>query len=154
MSIPVALLKLTQLKQMHSVINTSSKVYQIFYKLPKVHHIHCFTSTCCIIMPYIVLMPIYTYIIIWNFLLVFSEGPLFPPEHELSLRAEGLEKPRRKRGRPPKQANVVQEEKVEEVVKSSVEEEENTLGDGRRRRKIRAPARYQGVVQVYSVTPV
>ncbi|ENN77282.1 hypothetical protein YQE_06108, partial [Dendroctonus ponderosae] len=32
------------------------------------------------------------------------DGPLFLPDHQLVLRAEGLDKPKRKRGRPPKAA--------------------------------------------------
>lgn len=83
-------------------------------------------------------------------LVVFSDGPLFPPDHELSLRTSGLEKPKRKRGRPPKQ---VTEEQLETEVKiepeTTLQEEENEIdSDGRKRRKIKAPSRYQGIVQV------
>ncbi|KAJ8921027.1 hypothetical protein NQ315_015823 [Exocentrus adspersus] len=80
---------------------------------------------------------------------IFSDGPLFPPEHELPLRAEGLEKPRRKRGRPPKQVVEEVEAKADtnqpEVAQQ--EEDSETDADGRKRRKIKAPSRYQGIVQ-------
>lgn len=89
---------------------------------------------------------------ILKFIAVLSDGPLFPPEHELSLRVEGLEKPKRKRGRPPKQSNgnveetkEVQQEK--DVGEPEVEDEEFD-GDGRRRRRIKVPSRYQEVLQV------
>ncbi|KAJ8968593.1 hypothetical protein NQ314_002259 [Rhamnusium bicolor] len=48
---------------------------------------------------------------------IFSDGPLFTPDHELSLRTEGLEKPRRKRGRPPKQVPEPGSEENEEKFK-------------------------------------
>lgn len=84
-------------------------------------------------------------------ILVYSQGPLFPPEHELSLRAEGLTKPRRKRGRPPKSSqppttttsevvqNTINEEKIEEI--------EETTEDGKRKRRIKKPTRFSEGIQ-------
>lgn len=37
--------------------------------------------------------------------LVMPDGSLYAAEHEMSLQMEGLTKPRRKRGRPPKVHN-------------------------------------------------
>nr|XP_023022034.1 zinc finger protein 271-like [Leptinotarsa decemlineata] len=83
---------------------------------------------------------------------IYSKGPLFPPEHELSLKADGLERPKRKRGRPPKQiveqnnADEKQDEKDEGDVETA-QEEEDIGEDGRKRRKIKAPSRFAGEVQ-------
>lgn len=35
-------------------------------------------------------------------ILVMPDGSMYAAEHEMSLQMEGLTKPRRKRGRPPK----------------------------------------------------
>jgi len=35
-------------------------------------------------------------------ILVMPDGSMYTAEHEMSLQMEGLTKPRRKRGRPPK----------------------------------------------------
>lgn len=37
-----------------------------------------------------------------NVILVLPDGSMYAAEHEMSLQMEGLTKPRRKRGRPPK----------------------------------------------------
>lgn len=93
-------------------------------------------------------------ILLRNIFSVFSDGPLFPLDHELSLRAEGLERPRRKRGRPAKQiasAEVESDHKIKEDHdnKTFEESEEGTEGtDCRRRRKIRRPAKFAELVQV------
>lgn len=42
--------------------------------------------------------------------LVLQNGSMYPADHDLSLQMEGLDKPRRKRGRPPK--NIEEEIKV------------------------------------------
>lgn len=72
----------------------------------------------------------------------------------MALRTEGLERPKRKRGRPAKQVpppsgindnrekDDDQSKPVEEV------EEEIESPDGRRRRKIRPPAKFAELVQV------
>lgn len=74
---------------------------------------------------------------------------MFPSDHELSLRVNGLEKPKRKRGRPPKQITEEVETETKTESESTQQEEENEIDtDGRKRRKIRAPSRYQGIVQV------
>ncbi|KAJ8983777.1 hypothetical protein NQ317_000337 [Molorchus minor] len=81
---------------------------------------------------------------------IYSDGPLFPPDHELALRAEGLERPRRKRGRPPKQISEPSDKQNESKnkVEESQQKEENEIdADGRRRRRIKAPSQYQGIVQ-------
>ncbi|KAH1013554.1 hypothetical protein HUJ04_002533 [Dendroctonus ponderosae] len=80
---------------------------------------------------------------------IYSDGPLFLPDHQLVLRAEGLDKPKRKRGRPPKAAvaeSTPTEPPIEELddsMKQEVPEENTSLP---RKRKIRPPARYAGVV--------
>ncbi|KAF7269233.1 hypothetical protein GWI33_017690 [Rhynchophorus ferrugineus] len=83
---------------------------------------------------------------------IYSKGPLFSSDHELALKAEGLTKPKRKRGRPPKINN---HETVDEIASSckikkeleNKDDNEQVDNDGRKRRRIRAPVRYQGVVQ-------
>lgn len=80
---------------------------------------------------------------------IFSEGPLFPPEHEMSLKAEGLERPKRKRGRPPKplqSANLVVEEETRDAEEPDIEETTDDL-ESRRKRKIKVPSRFQEALQ-------
>ncbi|KAJ8960897.1 hypothetical protein NQ318_020196 [Aromia moschata] len=75
---------------------------------------------------------------------IFSDGPLFPPDHELSLRTQGLEKPKRKRGRPPKQApepNIEQEEQQTKSESVENDEEHELDADGRRRRENQGPGK-------------
>ncbi|KAG5891834.1 hypothetical protein JTB14_035856 [Gonioctena quinquepunctata] len=82
---------------------------------------------------------------------IYSEGPLFPPEHELALKAEGLEKPRRKRGRPHKQiiesTEIDDQKQDDDDVEENKQEESEVGEDGRKRRKIKAPSRFAGEVQ-------
>lgn len=78
---------------------------------------------------------------------------MFPAEHELSLRTEGLDRPRRKRGRPAKQIVPIETEtdsvKNNEKNKLLEDVEDDIEGpDGRRRRKIRPPAKFAELVQV------
>ncbi|XP_017769673.1 PREDICTED: zinc finger protein 271-like [Nicrophorus vespilloides] len=81
------------------------------------------------------------------FIQILSEGPLFPPEHELSLRTEGLEKPKKKRGRPPKSANTFAEEEPFEIVEE-VKQDDNEIDiDGKRKRRIKKPSRYSELLQ-------
>lgn len=85
---------------------------------------------------------------------VITDGPLFPPDHELSLRMEGVEKPRKKRGRPPKPSSEEQKSPVETVEqnKKEQEEEEDELdAEGRRKRRIKVPARFLEAVQVIKI---
>lgn len=66
------------------------------------------------------------------------------------MRAEGLEKPRRKRGRPPKVQSEVKTELVEEPMETKSEEKQvsdDETEEGRRKRKIKAPTRFQDIVQ-------
>ncbi|CAG9860302.1 unnamed protein product [Phyllotreta striolata] len=73
---------------------------------------------------------------------------LYLSDHELKLRAEGLDKPKKKRGRPPKKSVEVKVGYIEEKVQEQEEQEEEELGpDGRRKRKVKAPARFDGIVQ-------
>ncbi|RZC14267.1 zinc finger protein 271-like, partial [Asbolus verrucosus] len=85
---------------------------------------------------------------------IFSQGPLFPPEHELSLRAEGLTKPRRKRGRPPKPQSVNKEDETApnpetetEKVENKGEQFDEVADDGKRKRRIKVPTRYSEAIQ-------
>ncbi|KAK5646668.1 hypothetical protein RI129_005132 [Pyrocoelia pectoralis] len=80
---------------------------------------------------------------------IFSEGPLFPAEHEMSLKAEGLERPKRKRGRPPKPpqpTNAVIEEEQKDPLEQEIEENADDL-ENRRKRKIKVPSRFQEALQ-------
>ncbi|KAL6258746.1 hypothetical protein P5V15_010696 [Pogonomyrmex californicus] len=82
---------------------------------------------------------------------ILPDGSIYTAEHEMSLQMEGLTKPKRKRGRPPKVHTETQENSTEvaegEEDKQEEEEEEEVDGDGRRRRKRKAPKRYLGAVQ-------
>lgn len=77
------------------------------------------------------------------------DGTLYSAEHELALRVEGLEKPRRKRGRPPKPAPLPENEDKQEQY--SPPDEDDTLiidADGRQRRRRKVPSRFLEAVQV------
>ncbi|CAH1104169.1 unnamed protein product [Psylliodes chrysocephalus] len=83
-----------------------------------------------------------------------SNSSLYLAEHGLKLLAEGLDRPKRKRGRPAKK--VVHEDKQENLEYAEAanvencedEKSEDEIGtDGRKKRKIRAPARFDGLVQ-------
>jgi hypothetical protein len=65
----------------------------------------------------------------------------------MALKMEGLERPRRKRGRPPKrQVESTEEKEVEKELESPEAsqdpEEMEEDADGRRRRKRKVPQRY------------
>lgn len=67
----------------------------------------------------------------------------------MTLRSEGLEKPRKKRGRPPKpppeaKPEIVQKEPEQKPISDEDVEEDV---EGRRKRKIKAPTRFQDIVQ-------
>ncbi|XP_025835405.1 zinc finger protein 37-like [Agrilus planipennis] len=84
------------------------------------------------------------------FIQVLSNGSLYPPEHSLSVLAAGSEKPKRRRGRPPKTITTEcneNEPQKETKVKPESEDEPETDNDGRRKRKIKVPTRFQEVVQ-------
>lgn len=99
-------------------------------------------------------------VLILKCFIVLSDGPLFPPEHEMSLKMEGLEKPKRKRGRPPKAVTNDTEKTEVELTPESItirsksegegEEEDVDDTDGRRRRKRKVPSRFQEALQVNS----
>ncbi|XP_008553477.1 zinc finger protein 271 isoform X1 [Microplitis demolitor] len=82
---------------------------------------------------------------------ILPDGSMYAAEHDMSLQMEGLEKPRRKRGRPPK--NHTEDLKDEEVLETSQEDEDKQDdddeldGDGRRRRKRKIPKRFSEVVR-------
>ncbi|XP_071559653.1 uncharacterized protein [Temnothorax nylanderi] len=86
---------------------------------------------------------------------IMPDGSMYAVEHEMSLQMEGLNKPRRKRGRPPKvnteEDSVATKENPAEAgsqgEEDKQEEEEEVDGDGRRRRKRKVPKRYLEAVQ-------
>lgn len=68
----------------------------------------------------------------------------------MALKMEGLERPRRKRGRPPKRhVESTEEKEVEkesELLEASQDPEEmEEDADGRRRRKRKVPQRYEAM---------
>jgi hypothetical protein len=71
----------------------------------------------------------------------------------MALKMEGLERPRRKRGRPPKrQVESIEEKEVEKESESPEAsqdpEEMEEDADGRRRRKRKVPQRYEAVTGI------
>ncbi|XP_034231534.1 zinc finger protein 835-like [Thrips palmi] len=90
-------------------------------------------------------------------------GTIFTAGHSLSLKMEGLEKPKRKRGRPPKQrpdpeqmpaveASSIAEKDNEQMLNESMEQDDmdddgEEEGEGRRRRKKKIPRRFMEAVQ-------
>ncbi|GLV38931.1 crooked legs [Carabus blaptoides fortunei] len=77
---------------------------------------------------------------------VLPDGSLYAPEHEMTLKVEGLEKPRRKRGRPPKPPPGTVIEELKEDQEPEPEEEEEDA-DGRKRRRRKVPSRFKEAVQ-------
>ncbi|XP_014487688.1 PREDICTED: zinc finger protein 3-like [Dinoponera quadriceps] len=90
-----------------------------------------------------------------NIVKVTSEGSMYPAEHEMSLQIEGLTKPKRKRGRPPKvhteADTLATKENPVETVSQGEEDKQEEIdemdGDGRRRRKRKVPKRFMEAVQ-------
>nr|XP_033337683.1 zinc finger protein 62 homolog isoform X1 [Megalopta genalis] len=88
---------------------------------------------------------------------IMPDGSMYAAEHEMSLQMEGLSKPKRKRGRPPKThiESISMELAKGEVAEGGSQEEEDKQeeevdeidGDGRRRRKRKVPKRYMEAVQ-------
>ncbi|XP_018057196.1 PREDICTED: zinc finger protein 189-like isoform X5 [Atta colombica] len=86
---------------------------------------------------------------------IMPDGSMYTAEHEMSLQMEGLTKPRRKRGRPPKihtdiDLMAIKENPAEAMSQGEEdkqEEEEELDGDGRRRRKRKVPKRFLEAVQ-------
>ncbi|XP_066992566.2 uncharacterized protein [Anabrus simplex] len=81
---------------------------------------------------------------------IMADGTLYSADHEMALKMEGLEKPRRKRGRPKKtHVEPVVEQREEEPAKEDIQEVEEMEedADGRRRRKRKAPQRFMEAVQ-------
>ncbi|PBC27322.1 zinc finger protein 184 isoform X1 [Apis cerana] len=88
---------------------------------------------------------------------IMPDGSMYAVDHEMSLQMEGLNKPKRKRGRPPKSQteNISIELTKGEVLEGVSQEEEDKHeeeadevdGDGRRRRKRKVPKRYMEAVQ-------
>lgn len=79
---------------------------------------------------------------------VMPDGSLYAADHELSLKVSGLEKPRRKRGRPPKPppSELPEVKETPPVIEEEEENEEDSEGRRRRRRKV--PTRFLEAVQV------
>lgn len=85
---------------------------------------------------------------------IMPDGSMYASDHEVRLQMEGLDKPRRKRGRPPKMEikNEVLEEITEETSQGEEEKQDEDLeeeddGTGRRRRKRKIPERFKEAVQ-------
>ena len=81
---------------------------------------------------------------------VLSDGTLFSADHEMALKMEGLERPRRKRGRPPKrQVELTEEKEIKEPESPETLQDQEELeedADGRRRRKRKVPQRFVSIV--------
>nr|CAD7454435.1 unnamed protein product [Timema tahoe] len=81
---------------------------------------------------------------------ILEDGTLYAPDHKMTLQMEGLEKPRRKRGRPPKRPPDPEEDRakeLEEPLENPPEEEMEEDADGRKRRRIKVPQRFKEAVQ-------
>ncbi|XP_054284868.1 zinc finger protein 709-like [Macrosteles quadrilineatus] len=86
---------------------------------------------------------------------VFGEnGAMYKPEEPIVLKAEGLEKPRKKRGRPKKMTqsapDVLNENSADVVDEEQRKDDKNNKDDdveGRTRRKRKIPQRYKEAVQ-------
>ncbi|XP_020277480.1 zinc finger protein 3-like [Pseudomyrmex gracilis] len=87
---------------------------------------------------------------------ILPDGSMYAAEHEMSLQMEGLTKPRRKRGRPPKalaeaESLVTKENATETASQGEEDKQEEEIdevdGDGRRRRKRKVPKRFSEAVQ-------
>ncbi|XP_067213476.1 zinc finger protein 287-like isoform X2 [Linepithema humile] len=87
---------------------------------------------------------------------IMPDGSLYAAEHEMSLQMEGLTKPKRKRGRPPKvhteaESSATKENPAEVVSQGEEDKQEEEVeemdGDGRRRRKRKVPKRFMEAVQ-------
>nr|CAD7409572.1 unnamed protein product [Timema poppensis] len=81
---------------------------------------------------------------------ILEDGSLYAPDHKMTLQMEGLEKPRRKRGRPPKRPPDPEEDRpkeLEEPLENQPEEEMEEDADGRKRRRIKVPQRFKEAVQ-------
>lgn len=79
------------------------------------------------------------------------ENGAYPPEHAATLHVAGLDKPRRKRGRPPKKHKTPEELVAEAAAKEREIQQANQDRkveeiSGKRKRK--TPSRFQQVVQV------
>ncbi|XP_051160691.1 zinc finger protein 271-like [Leptopilina boulardi] len=85
---------------------------------------------------------------------IMPDGSMYASDHEVRLQMEGLEKPRRKRGRPPKieiktenLGEIPEEMSQGEEEKQDEDMEEEDDGSGRRRRKRKIPERFKEAVQ-------
>lgn len=83
------------------------------------------------------------------------EQPLYTSDHELAYKLEGLNKPKKKRGRPPRPSPEVLEAQrqeqalaLEKMKKETSAEEEYDENSGlRRKRRVKKPTRYQESLQ-------
>ncbi|XP_017878255.1 zinc finger protein 37-like isoform X3 [Ceratina calcarata] len=81
---------------------------------------------------------------------MMPDGSMYAAEHEMSLQMEGLSKPKRKRGRPPKtqaENRFIVEGASQEEEDKQEDDVEDLDRDGRRRRKRKVPKRYMEAVQ-------
>lgn len=85
---------------------------------------------------------------------VMPDGSIYATEHDMSLQMEGLDKPRRKRGRPPKihaEGDIKDIEDIQDGGSQGEDdkqdEDDEIDGDGRRRRKRKVPKRFSEAVQ-------
>ncbi|KAK6622967.1 hypothetical protein RUM43_008819 [Polyplax serrata] len=88
------------------------------------------------------------------FIKILPDGTFFGDEHEMTLKIRGLDKPKRKRGRPKKvkpDTEVEQVEQVPETTESEFmkeqEEESECDENGRKRRRRKVPQRFMEAVQ-------
>ncbi|KAF7990018.1 hypothetical protein HCN44_008692 [Aphidius gifuensis] len=94
------------------------------------------------------------------FIKVLPDGSIFSADHDISLKIQGLEKPKRKRGRPPKvkiEKIITETEKAPPIIPvnefESQDDDEKQEDDdefdceGRKRRRRKAPKRYSEAVQ-------
>lgn len=95
-------------------------------------------------------------ILMFMITLVLPDGNFFGNEHEMTLKIEGLEKPKRKRGRPKKVKIDTELSEAEQLPETSVlaetqreqEAEDNELDEhGRKRRRRKVPQRFMEAVQ-------
>ena len=83
-------------------------------------------------------------------MLVLPDGNFFGEEHEMTLRIEGLEKPKRKRGRPKKEKKDLEQSEPDqqEMVEEAIQEDESEYDEnGRKRRRRKVPQRFMEAVQ-------
>lgn len=80
---------------------------------------------------------------------VNTGNKVYQLEHPISLQVAGLEKPKRKRGRPPKIQKSPEELAEKDALKDQEKAKiENNDSDGTGKRRRKTPTRFKEVVQV------